>query len=76
MLHHLVQAEGIVYPTTSEDRRSFRSIVVNPVRTLQRLLGHAHIMTTYTYLDCVADFGVVEEAANSLHRSFAQAVGL
>ncbi|MGH9225797.1 MAG: tyrosine-type recombinase/integrase [Acidimicrobiales bacterium] len=55
MLHHLVQAEGIVHPRG--DERSFRSMVVNPVRTLQRLLGHAHIMTTYTYLECVADLG-------------------
>jgi site-specific recombinase XerD len=68
MLHHLVQAEGIVHPKT--DERSFRSIVVNPVRTLQRLLGHAHIMTTYTYLECVADLGVVEGAASLLHGSF------
>lgn len=68
MLHHLVRAEGIVYPKTEE--RSFRSIVVNPVRTLQRLLGHAHIMTTYTYLECVADLGVVEGAASLLHGQF------
>jgi len=68
MLHHLVQAEGIVHPKTEE--RSFRSMVVNPVRTLQRLLGHAHIMTTYTYLECVADLGVVEGAASLLHGRF------
>ncbi len=71
MLHHLVQAEGIVHPKTEE--RSFRSMVVNPVRTLQRLLGHAHIMTTYTYLECVADLGVVEGAASLLHGSFGRA---
>ena len=68
MLHHLVQAEGIVHPKT--DERSLRSMVVNPVRTLQRLLGHAHIMTTYTYLECVADLGVVEGAASLLHGRF------
>lgn len=71
MLHHLVQAEGIVHPKTEE--RSFRSMVVNPVRTLQRLLGHAHIMTTYTYLECVADLGVVEGAASLLHGHFGRA---
>lgn len=71
MLHHLVQAEGIVHP--SGDDRSFRSMVVNPVRTLQRLLGHAHIMTTYTYLECVADLGVVEGAASLLHGRFGRA---
>lgn len=68
MLHHLVQAEGIVHPRSEE--RSFRSMVVNPVRTLQALLGHAHIMTTYTYLECVADLGVVEGAATLLHGHF------
>jgi len=71
MLHHLVQAEGIVHPKS--DERSFRSMVVNPVRTLQRLLGHAHIMTTYTYLECVADLGVVEGAASLLHGRFGRA---
>ena len=71
MLHHLVEAEGIVRPKT--DERSFRSMVVNPVRTLQRLLGHAHIMTTYTYLECVADLGVVEGAASLLHGRFGRA---
>lgn len=71
MLHHLVQAEGIVHPKA--DERSFRSMVVNPVRTLQRLLGHAHIMTTYTYLECVADLGVVEGAASLLHGRFGRA---
>ncbi len=71
MLHHLVQAEGIVHPKSEE--RSFRSMVVNPVRTLQRLLGHAHIMTTYTYLECVADLGVVEESASLLHEHFGRA---
>lgn len=70
-LHHLVQAEGVVHPKTEE--RSFRSMVVNPVRTLQRLLGHAHIMTTYTYLECVADLGVVEGAASLLHGHFGRA---
>lgn len=68
MLHHLVQAEGIVHP--EPEGRTFRAMVVNPVRTLQRLLGHAHIMTTYTYLECVADLGVVEGAASLLHGRF------
>ncbi len=73
MLHHLVQSEGIVHPKPQE--RTFRSLVVNPVRTLQRLLGHAHIMTTYTYLECVADLGVVEGAASLLHGQFGRDSG-
>ncbi len=73
MLHQLVQSEGIVNHKSQE--RTFRSIVVNPVRTLQRLRGHAHIMTTYTYLECVADLGVVEGAASLLHGRFGRACG-
>ena len=73
MLHHLAQAEGIVHPERGE--RTFRSMVVNPVRTLQRLLGHADIMTTYSYLEYAADVGVVEGAAGLLAGCFGRAAG-
>lgn len=42
---------------------ALRHVAENPLRRLQKLLGHAHVATTYTYLDCIDEANEVVDAA-------------
>ena len=52
---------------------TYQRLLGDPLRHLQRLLGHAHVATTYVYLDNLSDANEVVEAA--LDRWMAQLDG-
>jgi site-specific recombinase XerD len=42
---------------------ALRHVAENPLRRLQKLMGHAHVATTYTYLDCLDEANELVDAA-------------
>lgn len=42
---------------------ALRHVAENPLRRLQKLLGHSHVATTYTYLDCLDEVNELVDAA-------------
>lgn len=42
---------------------ALRHVAENPVRRLQKLLGHSHVSTTYIYLDCLDEANELVDAA-------------
>jgi len=42
---------------------ALRHVAENPLRRLQKLLGHSHVATTYTYLDCLDEANELVDAA-------------
>ncbi len=42
---------------------ALRHVAENPLRRLQKLLGHSHVATTYTYLDSLDETNELVDAA-------------
>ena len=51
MMRHQVSSRK----TGSSEDVSWRSLYVNPLRRLQYMLGHAHLDSTWVYLDCLKE---------------------
>ena len=54
------QGEG---PRGHPGKIALRQVAENPLRRLQRLLGHSHVATTYAYLDCLDEANELVDAA-------------
>lgn len=50
-------------PRGHPGRVALRQVAENPLRRLQRLLGHSQVATTYAYLDCLDEANELVEAA-------------
>jgi integrase len=58
---------------------ALRQVAENPLRRLQRLLGHSQVATTYAYLDCLDEASELVEAAMArwdMDASWADVVGI
>ncbi|WP_371422407.1 tyrosine-type recombinase/integrase [Tardiphaga sp.] len=64
MLSMLIRTQiGAVFQPSDRHGAAYRHILGDPLRTLQHLLGHASITSTYIYLDSLAEAQELVEAA-------------
>ncbi|MCX5498969.1 tyrosine-type recombinase/integrase [Streptomyces sp. NBC_00053] len=69
MLTQLVRGQIMAMRSGEADLRmgAYQRVMGDPLRILQRLLGHAHISSTYVYLDSLAEAQeLIDEAVDEL----------